>query len=71
MKAALHNLGCKVNAYETEAMQQILEEAGYEIVPFSEYADVYVINKMCIRDSNNTVLIFKGSNVHTNLLQSS
>ena len=44
MKAALHNLGCKVNAYETEAMQQILEDAGYEIVPFSEYADVYVIN---------------------------
>ena len=44
MKAALHNLGCKVNAYETEAMKQILEEAGYEIVPFSEYADVYVIN---------------------------
>ena len=44
MKAALHNLGCKVNAYETEAMQQILEEAGYEIVPFQEGADVYVIN---------------------------
>jgi threonylcarbamoyladenosine tRNA methylthiotransferase MtaB len=43
-KAALHNLGCKVNAYETEAMQQLLEEAGYEIVPFSEAADVYVIN---------------------------
>ena len=40
-KAALHNLGCKVNAYETEAMQQMLEEAGYEIVPFSEKADVY------------------------------
>ena len=43
-KAALHNLGCKVNAYETEAMQQILENAGYEIVPFTEIADVYVIN---------------------------
>ncbi len=43
-KAALHNLGCKVNAYETEAMQQMLEEAGYEIVPFTEKADVYVIN---------------------------
>lgn len=43
-KAALHNLGCKVNAYETEAMQQILEDAGYEIVPFTDYADVYVIN---------------------------
>ncbi len=43
-KAALHNLGCKVNAYETEAMQQMLEDAGYEIVPFREGADVYVIN---------------------------
>lgn len=43
-KAALHNLGCKVNAYETEAMQQMLEDAGYEIVPFHEKADVYVIN---------------------------
>lgn len=43
-KAALHNLGCKVNAYETEAMQEILEKNGYEIVPFHEKADVYVIN---------------------------
>ena len=43
-KAALHNLGCKVNAYETEAMQEMLEQAGYEIVPFKEGADVYVIN---------------------------
>ena len=43
-KAALHNLGCKVNAYETEAMQQMLENAGYEIVDFHEVADVYVIN---------------------------
>lgn len=43
-KAALHNLGCKVNAYETEAMQQMLEAAGYEIVSFGETADVYVIN---------------------------
>ena len=43
-KAALHNLGCKVNAYETEAMQHLLEKAGYEIVPFTQKADVYVIN---------------------------
>ena len=43
-KAALHNLGCKVNAYEVEAMQQLLEQAGYEIVPFEPGADVYVIN---------------------------
>lgn len=43
-KAALHNLGCKVNAYETEAMEQQLKERGYEIVPFDEKADVYIIN---------------------------
>ena len=43
-KAALHNLGCKVNAYEAEAMQQQLREHGYEIVPFDEKADVYIIN---------------------------
>ena len=35
---------CKVNAYETEAMRQLLEEAGYEIMPFAPGADVYVIN---------------------------
>lgn len=44
LKAALHNLGCKVNAYETEAMAQILEKNGYEIVPFSDIADVYIVN---------------------------
>lgn len=43
-KAALHNLGCKVNSYETEAMQQLLETAGYEIVDFEDKADVYIVN---------------------------
>ena len=43
-KAALHNLGCKVNAYETEAMQELLVRNGYEIVPFQEKADIYIIN---------------------------
>lgn len=43
-KAALHNLGCKVNAYETDAMRQMLIEDGYEIVDFTEKADVYVVN---------------------------
>ena len=43
-RVALHNLGCKVNAYETEAMQQRLEEAGYCIVPFGEEADIYIVN---------------------------
>lgn len=43
-KVAFHNLGCKVNAYETEAMQNLLGGHGYEIVPFQEKADVYIIN---------------------------
>ncbi len=40
----LHNLGCKVNSYETQAVQQLLENAGYEIVPFPGKADVVIIN---------------------------
>ena len=43
-KVALHNLGCKVNSYETDAMQEMLEQHGYEIVPFSEGADIYIVN---------------------------
>jgi threonylcarbamoyladenosine tRNA methylthiotransferase MtaB len=43
-KVALHNLGCKVNSYETEAMSQLLSKAGYQIVPFSDRADIYIIN---------------------------
>ena len=50
-KVALHNLGCKVNAYEIEAMQQLLEEAGYEIVPFEPGADIYVINTCTVTNS--------------------
>lgn len=43
-RASLHNLGCKVNAYETEAMEQMLRDGGYEIVPFGEEAEVCIIN---------------------------
>lgn len=43
-KAAFYTLGCKVNQYETEAMIESFENAGYEIVDYSEYADVYIIN---------------------------
>ena len=43
-KVAFHNLGCKVNAYEMELMQQNFRENGYEIVPFTEKADIYIIN---------------------------
>lgn len=41
---ALHNLGCKVNGYEMDVMQQMLQEKGYQIVPFDEQADIYIIN---------------------------
>ena len=69
-KAAFHNLGCKVNAYETEAMQQLLEKAGYEIVPFAPGADVYVINtctvtNMADRKSRQMLHKAKKMNPHT------
>ena len=41
---AFHNLGCKVNAYETEIMIQNAQEAGYDVVQFSQFSDIYVIN---------------------------
>ncbi len=41
---ALRNLGCKVNSYEIEVMQQMLQEKGYNIVPFDEVADIYIVN---------------------------
>lgn len=41
---ALHNLGCKVNGYEMEVMQQSLQEKDYQIVPFDSKADIYIVN---------------------------
>ena len=41
---ALHNLGCKVNSYEIEVMQQMLQEKGYNVVPFEQVADIYIVN---------------------------
>ena len=70
-KAALHNLGCKVNAYETEAMQQILEDAGYEIVPFQEYADVYVINTCSVTnmaDRKSRQMLHKAKKINPNAI---
>jgi threonylcarbamoyladenosine tRNA methylthiotransferase MtaB len=43
-KVAFHTLGCKVNQYETEAMEEQFENSDYKIVPFSEVADIYIIN---------------------------
>lgn len=44
IRVGLHNLGCKVNAYEMDIIQQMLKEKGYEIVPFHEAADIYIVN---------------------------
>lgn len=43
-KVAFHTLGCKVNIYETEAMQELMQKAGYSIVDFDDNADIYVVN---------------------------
>ncbi len=64
-KVALHNLGCKVNAYEAEAMQQLLKQAGYEIVPFDTGADVYVVNTCTvtnIADRKSRQMLHKAKN---------
>lgn len=43
-KVALHNLGCKVNSYEIDVMQQMLQKNGYQIVEFEQKADIYIVN---------------------------
>ena len=54
MKAALTTLGCKVNHYETEAMRELFVQDGWEIVEFSERADVYVINTCTVTQTSDT-----------------
>ena len=66
-KVALHNLGCKVNAYETEAMGQLFQNNGYEIVPFSDSADIYVINTCTvtnIADRKSRQMLHKAKKVN-------
>lgn len=48
MKAAFYTLGCKVNQYETEYMSELLNKAGFEIVPPEEKADYYIINSCTV-----------------------
>lgn len=70
-KAALHNLGCKVNAYETEAMQQLLQENGYEIVDFAPGADIYIINTCTvtnIADRKSRQMIHKAKKMNPDAL---
>ena len=53
MRAALMTLGCKLNQAETVAMEELLEEGGYEIVPFEEQADVYVVNTCTVTSKSD------------------
>ena len=44
MRVAIYTLGCKVNQYETQAMEQELRRRGHTLVPFEDQADAYIIN---------------------------
>ena len=44
MKIAFYTLGCKANQFETQALERLFTEHGHEIVPFDDFADVYVVN---------------------------
>ena len=62
-RAAFLTLGCKVNQYETDAMEEILEKNGYDIVSFKETADVYIINTCSVTnmaDRKSRQMIHRG-----------
>ena len=70
-KVALHNLGCKVNAYETEAMQELLEKNGYDIVPFQETADIYIVNTCTVTnmaDRKSRQMLHRAKKMNPNAL---
>ena len=70
-KVALHNLGCKVNSYETEAMEQLLIGAGYEIVKFDEEADIYIVNTCSvtnIADRKSRQMLHKAKKLNQNAI---
>lgn len=71
IKVAYHTLGCKVNQYETEAMQQQFENKGYETVNFHEVADVYIINTCTvtnIADRKSRQMLHKAKKENPNAL---
>ena len=66
---ALHNLGCKVNSYEIEVMQQMLQEKGYTIVSFDEVADIYIVNTCTvtnIADRKSRQMLHRAKNKNPN-----
>ena len=48
MRVAIHTLGCKVNQYESQAMEELLRARGHSLVPFEAQADVYLINSCTV-----------------------
>ena len=54
MKVGICSLGCKVNIYESEDVTNILKDNGYEIVPFSSYADIYIINTCTVTNTSDS-----------------
>lgn len=71
MKVAFHNLGCKVNSYETYAMEQQMKEKGYEIVPFEKGADIYIINTCTvtnIADRKSRQMLHKAKKMNENAI---
>ena len=54
-KVALHNLGCKVNSYEIDVMQQMLQKNGYQIVEFEQKADIYIVNTCSVTSIATTM----------------
>ena len=70
-KVALHNLGCKVNAYETEAMGKMFLDNGYEITEFKEGADIYIINTCTvtnIADRKSRQMLHKAKKMNSNAI---
>ena len=70
-KVAIHSLGCKVNSYEAESMEQLLKKAGFEIVPFEEdvLADIYIINTCSvtnIADRKSRQMLHKAKKMNPN-----
>ena len=66
---AFHNLGCKVNSYELDVMQQMMAEKGYEIVPFSQKADIYIVNTCTvtnIADRKSRQMLHRAKLFHAN-----
>ena len=70
-KVAFCTLGCKVNQYETNAMEQKFIQAGYEIVGFTEIADIYVINTCTVTnmsDKKSRQMIRKAKQLNENAI---